>query len=181
MQILVFQQLWAKTLMKKDFRNHLLLQIEMLRVGIPHKELSKSLGPWMERCLVRYLSRRMQGVSPQPSPEAAIREISPDCLPRQAPPPCAGFHRPGGGRQFLRSSEMLVRLVHGKLSYRKISRGKAQQLRRRQSPARAWAGSIELRWQKEARYVRNLYAGLLFFAQRLFAVQATPAEEEHRQ
>jgi hypothetical protein len=30
--------------MRKDFGNHLLIQIEMLRAGVSHKELSKRLG-----------------------------------------------------------------------------------------------------------------------------------------
>jgi hypothetical protein len=39
--------------MKRDFRHHLLLQIEMLRGDISHEEFSKRLGDTSERCLAR--------------------------------------------------------------------------------------------------------------------------------
>jgi hypothetical protein len=39
-----------------DYRNHLLIQIEMLRCVISHEELSKRLGDVMERCLARYIA-----------------------------------------------------------------------------------------------------------------------------
>jgi hypothetical protein len=41
---------------RKDFRNHLLMQIEMLRCAISHEELSKRLGDVTERCLARYIA-----------------------------------------------------------------------------------------------------------------------------
>lgn len=43
-------------LMTRDFRNHLLTQIEMLRCIISHEELSKKLGNVTERCLARYIA-----------------------------------------------------------------------------------------------------------------------------
>jgi hypothetical protein len=42
--------------MKTDFRDHLLLQIEMLRAGISHQELSEKLGPEAERSLANYIA-----------------------------------------------------------------------------------------------------------------------------
>lgn len=42
--------------MRKDFRNHLLMQVEMLRCVISHEELSKRLGDVTERCLARYIA-----------------------------------------------------------------------------------------------------------------------------
>lgn len=39
-----------------DYRNHLLVQIEMLRFVISHEELSKKLGDVTERCLSRYVA-----------------------------------------------------------------------------------------------------------------------------
>lgn len=39
-----------------DYRNHLLVQIELLRCAIPHEELSKSLGDVTERCVARYIA-----------------------------------------------------------------------------------------------------------------------------
>ena len=42
--------------MKWDFRNHLLMQIEMLRCLISHEELSTRLGDVTERCLARYIA-----------------------------------------------------------------------------------------------------------------------------
>jgi hypothetical protein len=41
---------------RKDFRNHLLMQVEMLRCVISHEELSKQLGDVTERCLARYIA-----------------------------------------------------------------------------------------------------------------------------
>jgi len=43
-------------LMTRDFRNHLLTQIEMLRCVISNEELSKRLGDVTERCLARYIA-----------------------------------------------------------------------------------------------------------------------------
>lgn len=39
-----------------DYRNHLLIQIELLRCVISHEELSKRLGDVTERCLARYVA-----------------------------------------------------------------------------------------------------------------------------
>jgi hypothetical protein len=39
-----------------DYRNHLLVQIELLRCAIPHEELSKRLGDVTERCVARYIA-----------------------------------------------------------------------------------------------------------------------------
>ena len=44
--------------MRKDFLNHLLMQIEMLPCVISHEELSKRLGDVTERCLARYIAGR---------------------------------------------------------------------------------------------------------------------------
>jgi hypothetical protein len=42
--------------MGKDFRNHLLRQLEMLRGAVSHQELSRSLGARAEGCLARYVA-----------------------------------------------------------------------------------------------------------------------------
>ena len=42
--------------MRSDFRNHLLMQIEMLRAGISHEELSKRLGFRAELCIAGYIA-----------------------------------------------------------------------------------------------------------------------------
>jgi hypothetical protein len=42
--------------MSGDYRNHLLIQIELLRCVISHEELSKRLGVVTERCLARYVA-----------------------------------------------------------------------------------------------------------------------------
>ena len=42
--------------MRKDFRNHLLMQIDMLRWIISREELSMRLGDATERCLARYIA-----------------------------------------------------------------------------------------------------------------------------
>src|ERR1700739_897402 len=39
-----------------DYRNHLLVQIELLRGDISHQELSERLGDITERCLARYIA-----------------------------------------------------------------------------------------------------------------------------
>ena len=39
-----------------DYRNHLLVQIELLRCAISHEELSARLGDVTERCLARYIA-----------------------------------------------------------------------------------------------------------------------------
>jgi hypothetical protein len=44
--------------MTRDFRHHLLLQIEMLRAGISHQELSARLGCEAERSLANYIAGR---------------------------------------------------------------------------------------------------------------------------
>jgi hypothetical protein len=43
---------------RRDFRNHLLMQIEMLRCVTSHEELSGRLGDVTERCLARYIAGR---------------------------------------------------------------------------------------------------------------------------
>lgn len=45
--------------MTRDFRDHLLLQIEMLRGPLSHEELSKRLGDITERYLARYIAGRV--------------------------------------------------------------------------------------------------------------------------
>jgi hypothetical protein len=42
--------------MTRNFAHRLLTQIEMLRAGISHQELSKRMGDRTERCLARYLA-----------------------------------------------------------------------------------------------------------------------------
>src|ERR1700677_2452486 len=42
--------------MGRDYRNHLLVQIELLRCVISHEELSKRLGNVTERILARYVA-----------------------------------------------------------------------------------------------------------------------------
>jgi len=44
--------------MGSDYRNHLLMQIEILRCTISHEELSKRLGAVTERCVARYIAGR---------------------------------------------------------------------------------------------------------------------------
>lgn len=46
-------------LIKGDFGNHLLMQIELLRCVISHEELSTRLGDVTERCLARYIAGKM--------------------------------------------------------------------------------------------------------------------------
>jgi hypothetical protein len=138
----------------------------------------------LERAYIEYLGRkRTSGVPPHPSPMAVIRLKYADRLPRQAPPLCfasqAGTWKPTpqGRLSFLRAYEMLVEFVHDKRCQRDIGaqRGlsgeRARQLMQRAAYTWAKSEGIDLyrvgstvSWKNEVRHVRNLYAGLRFFA-----------------
>ena len=128
--------------------------------------------------------KRTAGVPPHPSPMIVIRVKYADRLLRTAPrlwfgkPGNRGKGTPEGRRRFSRAYEMLVESVHDNRSHRDIGalRGisgeRARQLM--VSAAYAWAkgegidllsekGSVP--FKNEARHIRNLYAGLRFFAQ----------------
>jgi hypothetical protein len=130
---------------------------------------------------------RISGVPSSPSPMAIIRAKYADRLPRKTPPLWLGAHfncrtrkdTPESRARFARAYQMLVDSVHEKLSSRDvgalrgISGERARQLM--VFAAYTWAGCerIDLRghsipFKNEAEFVKNLYAGLRFFAQQQF-------------
>jgi hypothetical protein len=129
-----------------------------------------------------------RGVPSHPSPMAVIRAKYADRLPRKTPPLWFGAHfhnrtrknTPENRARFARAYEMLVESVHGGLSARDIGalRGisgeRARQLM--VCAAYTWARRerIDLSgklvpFKNEAGFVKNLYAGLRFFAQQQFS------------
>jgi len=135
-------------------------------------------------CFLRHT--RLQGVPPQPSPVTIVRTKYADRLPRQTPP--LWFGPQGGGKKdtrlgrerFARAYQMLIEAVHdGRLqrdigALRGFSRQRARKLTMR--AANVWAKSegIDLTndhsvpFKNDAKLVKNLYAGLRFFAQQQF-------------
>ena len=137
---------------------------------------------------------RISGVPSSPSAVAIIRARYADRLPMKTPPLWFGAHfdnrrrrdTPENRARFARAYEMLVESVHGGRSHRDIGalRGisgeRARQLM--SCAAYTWAGSqrIDLSdrsvpFKNEAKSVKNLYAGLRFFAQQQFNDLATQA------
>lgn len=135
-----------------------------------------------------------RAVPSSPSPMAVIRAKYADRLPWKTPPLWFGFHldnrrrrdTPENRARFARAYEMLVESVHIGLSARDIGalRGisgeRARQLM--VCAAYAWAGSEQIDlsdksvpFKNDAKFVKNLYAGLRFFAQQQFNELATQA------
>jgi hypothetical protein len=135
-----------------------------------------------------------RAVPSHPSPMAVIRAKYADRLPMQTPPLWLGSYRrcekerdtPANRARFARAYEMLVESVHGGLSARDIGalRGisgeRARQLMAFAAYTWARLERIDLSgksvpFKNEAGYVKNLYAGLRFFAQQQFNDLATQA------
>jgi hypothetical protein len=125
-------------------------------------------------------------VPPDPSPMTIIREKYADILPRKTPRLSFGSHSsskstPEGRQQFARAYRMLVQFVHDGESQRTIgamhgiSGERARQLM--VSAAYTWArragielvGDRSVPFKNDAKLVKNLYAGLKFYAERQFA------------
>ncbi|WP_213804990.1 hypothetical protein [Granulicella sp. dw_53] len=130
---------------------------------------------------------RISGVPSSPSPMAIIRARYADRLPMKTPPLRFGAHFRSRSRKdarenrarFARAYEMLVDSVHGGLASREIGamRGISGERARQLMVCAAyiWASSerIDLSdrsvpFKNEAKFVKNLYAGLRFFAQQRF-------------
>ncbi|HSY36302.1 MAG TPA: hypothetical protein VK814_11170 [Acidobacteriaceae bacterium] len=133
-----------------------------------------------------------RSVPSNPSPMAVIRAKYLDRLPLQTPPlwlgSCRGCEKeadtPTNRARFARAYEMLVESVHGGLSARDIGalRGISGERARQLMvfAAYAWArrkridlSGKSVPFKNEARFVKNLYAGLTFFAQLQFNQLAT--------
>jgi len=128
-------------------------------------------------------------VPPNPSSMTIIREKYADRLPRETPPLC---FRSGGKQkstperkeQFARAYRMLVQFVHDRESQRTIGamHGFSGTHARRlmHEAALVWAKSVgidlvrdkSVPFKSDAKLVKNLYAGLRFFAQQQFKVLA---------
>jgi hypothetical protein len=130
---------------------------------------------------------RIAGVPSSPSPMVIIRARYAERLPMKTPRLWFGAHfdnrrrkdTPENRARFARAYEMLVESVHGCRSHRDIGalRGisgeRARQLM--SCAAYTWAASerIDLSgrsvpFKNEAKFVKNLYAGLRFFARQQF-------------
>jgi len=128
-----------------------------------------------------------RAVPSNPSPMVVIRAIYADRLPWNTPPLWFGAHftyrkrsdTPENRARFARAYEMLVESVHLGLSARDIGalRGISGERARQLMvyAAYTWAGSekIDLSgksvpFKNEAKFVKNLYAGLRFFALQQF-------------
>jgi len=124
-------------------------------------------------------------VPPSPSPMTVIRAKYADRLPRQTPPLWFNSFRNKkptceGRQRFVRAYEMLVEFVHAHQSQRdvgamhRLSGIRAAQLMRRAAYTWAKSEGIDLIYDKsvpfknDRRLVKNLYAGLRFFAQQQF-------------
>lgn len=135
----------------------------------------------------RYSRVADRGVPSHPSPMAVIRAKYADRLPRKTPPLWFGSHflhrtrkdTPENRARFARAYEMLVESVHYGMSARNIGalRGISGERARQLMVCAAYAWSRRERidlsgklvpFKNEAGFVKNLYAGLRFFAQQQF-------------
>jgi hypothetical protein len=168
---------------------HLLARVWASSLGL-HAPGNDAAGWMVNRAYRRwrqYSRVADRGVPSHPSPIAVIRARYADRLPTKTPPLWFGSHfhnrtrkdTPVNRARFARAYEMLVEYVHGGLSARDIGalRGisgeRARQLM--VCAAYSWARRerIELSgklvpFKNEAGFVKNLYAGLRFFAQQQF-------------
>ena len=134
-------------------------------------------------------------VPPSPSPMTVIRAKYADRLPRQTPPLWFNSFRNKkptceGRQRFVRAYEMLVEFVHAHQSQRDVgamhglSGIRAAQLMRRAAYTWAKSEGIDLIYDKsvpfknDRKLVRNLYAGLRFFAQQQFDALTSQVDRE---
>lgn len=138
-----------------------------------------------------------RAVPSHPSPMVVIRAKYADRLPIQTAPLWLGSYSfreeeadtPEGRARFTRAYEMLVESVHLGLSAREIGARRGISAERARQlmvyAAYAWARRerIDLSgklvaFKNEARFVKNLYAGLIFFGQQKYNELAAQAEEK---
>lgn len=134
-------------------------------------------------------------VPPSPSPMTIIRAKYADRLPRQTPPLWFNSFRDKkptheGRQRFARAYEMLVEFVHAHQSQRNVgamhgvSGIRAGQLMRRAAYTWAKSEGIDLIHDKsvpfknDRKLVKNLYAGLRFFAQQQFDALTSQVDRE---
>ncbi|MEI9981686.1 MAG: helix-turn-helix domain-containing protein [Edaphobacter sp.] len=168
-----------------------------LRVPTPLSD--KDVVEWIRQRAYRHWRRHSRlaarRVPPSPSPMTVIRAKYADLLPRQTPPlwfNSFGNKKPTreGRRRFARAYEMLVEFVHSHQSQRNVgaihglSGVRAAQLMRRAAYTWAKSEGIDLisdksvPFKNDRKLVKNLYAGLRFFAQQQFDALAAQADME---
>lgn len=156
-----------------------------LGVRLPEKD---SVSRMIDRAYLhwrRHSRLAARRVPSSPSPMTVIRAKYADLLPRQTPPLWFNSFRnkkPSreGRQRFVRAYEMLVEFVHAHQSQRDVgamhglSGIRAAQLMRRAAYTWAKSEGIDLIYDKsvpfknDRKLVKNLYAGLRFFAQQQF-------------
>src|SRR5258708_7080809 len=161
---------------------------------LPHKDAVNRTVDRAYRYWRRYSCLAEHRVPPSPSPMTIIRAKNADRLPRQTPP--LWFSSFGnrkttreGRRRFARAYEMLVEFVHDHQSQRNVgamhglSGIRAAELMRR--AAYTWARSEgidvfdkSVPFKNDAKLVKNLYAGLRFFAQQQFDALTAQANRD---
>jgi hypothetical protein len=160
---------------------------------VPPRQSDKEAVEWIRHRAYRHWRQHSRiarlpanRVPPDPSPMTIIREKYADILPRKTPRLSFGSHSapkstPKGRQQFARAYRMLVQFVHHGESQRTIgamhgiSGERARQLM--VSAAYTWArregieliGDRSVPFKNDAKLVKNLYAGLRFYAERQFA------------
>jgi hypothetical protein len=166
---------------------------------VPSRLSDKDAVDWIRERAYRHWRRHSRiaqlpahRVSPNPSPMTIIREKYADRLSRKTP--CLSFRSrgnprptPDGRRRFARAYRMLVQFVHDGESQRTIgamygiSGERARQLMVKAAYTWAKSEGIELvgdrsvPFKNDAKLVKNLYAGLRFYAERQFAELETEA------
>jgi len=158
---------------------------------VPSRLSDKEAVEWIRERAYRHWRRHSRiaqltanRVPPDPSPMTVIRKRYADRLPRKTPPLWWRSHHrrkrtPEARRRFVRGYAMLVQFVHDHKSQRTIgamhglSPTRAAQLMR--GAAYAWANrqGIDFRdksvpFKNDAKLVRNLYAAMRFYAERMF-------------
>jgi len=158
-----------------------------LRLRISGKDAVSSMVGRAHRRWREHSRIAGRGVPSHPSAMAVLRARYAARLPRKTPPLWFGAHHPlrsrkdsrEGRARFARAYEMLVDSVHGGMSARDIGalRGisgeRARQLMTCAAHTWAMREGIDLSgksvpFKNEARFVKNLYAGLRFFGQEKF-------------
>jgi hypothetical protein len=168
-----------------------------LGVRLPEKDAVSRMMDRAYRHWRRHSRLAAQRVPPSPSPMTVIRAKYADLLPRQTPPlwfNSYGNKKPTreGCERFARAYEMLVEFVHAHQSQRNVgamhglSGIRAAQLMRHAAYTWAKSEGIDLIYDKsvpfknDCKLVKNLYAGLRFFAQQLFDALSAQADAETR-
>jgi len=175
----------------------MLAQIWALSLGmrLPEKDAVSRMIDRANRHWRRHSRLAGRRVPPSPSPMTVIRAKYADLLPTETPP--LWFNSFGnkentreGREKFARAYEMLVEFVHAHQSQRNVgamhglSGIRVAQLMRRAAYTWAKSEGIDLindrsvPFKNDRKLVKNLYAGLRFFAQQQFDALSARADSE---